>query len=135
MRKSRWAVLTVTCIAAAVTLRWVGALPAEEKKSGKLIHVVLFELKDGLPKGEAKALIDDGYKLLAKVPSVKRFHSGAPSAESKVANVKDYDVALYCEFDDAKGLAAYIEHDLHQQYLKKHKQHWAGARVIDFGAR
>lgn len=135
MNYSRLTVLVLIAAAAGFGLRWATASAATKDSRGTLVHVVLFDLKEDVSASEADTLIADGYKLLARVPSVKQMHTGRPAVGSKASKTKDYDVGLYCEFRDEAGLAQYIEHPLHQQYVQKHRDHWAGVRVFDFTAR
>jgi hypothetical protein len=135
MGTSRWTMPVVGCVLVGVVAYVAGAIAAQEEKKDRLVHIVLFKLKDDVSNSEAETLINDGYELLAKVPSVKRMHTGGPSKKPMARNRIEYDVALYCEFDDPKGLAEYIEHPLHQQYVQKHREHWAEVQIVDFDAR
>ena len=96
------------------------------------LHVVIFKLKANAPEGEAQALIDDARELLAKVPSVKEVRAGRRAPVERSFNITDYDVGLVVKFPDKAGLEAYIEHPLHKEYVKKHKDYWETVRVIDF---
>jgi hypothetical protein len=135
MRKSTFVAVAVGCLLSGALAYVAGARAAQDEKKGRLVHVVLFKLKDDVAKDEAETLISDGYELLAKVPSVKQMHTGRPSKKEMARNSVEYDVGLYCEFDDPKGLAEYIQNPMHQQYVQKHREHWADVRIIDFDAR
>lgn len=139
MRYARIAGLAGLVLVLAVGLHRPGVSAAddpaaEDAGSAALVHVVLFDLKETAPADEAEMLVEDGHKLLAEVPTVRRVYTGPPASEAS-STVKDYDVGLYCEFDDEAGLATYIAHPLHIQYVQKHRQHWANVRVIDFTSK
>ena len=119
--------------------------PAKEATSGtdaapeatpKYVHAVYFKCKPGTSEGEIDALIDDGYELLAKVPSVRRIDSGRRDVNAdRDVNVTDYDVGLVVYFDDRAGHDLYADHPTHLEYVEKHKAHWETVRVFDFVAR
>ena len=104
-----------------------------EKKQAPYMHVVIFYLKKDAPKDAAKGLIEDGHKLLAKIPVVRQLWIGRPAKDAtpKLAAM-DYDVALTIAFDNAEGLKTYIDHDLHTQYVKNHGPHIEKVLVYDF---
>ena len=97
------------------------------------IHCVFFTLKPGTPSSAVDALIADGREYLAKVPTVRRLHTGRrdPNAVREV-NVQDYEVGLVVHFDDRAGHDAYATHPLHMEYIERNKQHWAKVRVFDY---
>lgn len=135
MRKSSLTVAVIGCVLTGVVAYVAGVNAAQEDEKGRLVHIVLFKLKEDVRDSEAERLINDGYELLAKVPSVKRMHTGGPSKKPMARNRIEYDVALYCEFEEAKGLAEYIEHPLHQEYVARHREHWEEVQIVDFDAR
>ena len=105
----------------------------KDAKGGNFVHTVIFYLKKDAPKDEAKALVTDAHSILSKIPTVRGVKAGPPSPKStpKVA-VTDYTVGLLVLFDDAAGLATYIDHPLHLKYVDKHKQHIEKVVVYDF---
>jgi len=113
----------------------LAALGAAGCASPKYVHAVFFTCKPGTPDSEIDALVADGYKLLSKVPSVRKLDTGRrdPGAERDV-NVKDYNVGLLVYFDDRRGCDQYTDHPLHKQYVEKHKPYWSQVRVCDFVA-
>ncbi len=102
-------------------------------KKAPYMHVVIFYVKKDAPDGAAKAIVDDSHKLLAKIPSVRHLWVGPPAKEAtpKVA-VTDYAVGLTIAFEDAAGLKTYLDHDLHQKFVKKHTEHIEKVLVYDF---
>ena len=102
-------------------------------KQAPYMHVVVFYLKKDAPKNAAQGLIEDSHKLLAKIPTVRQLWVGRPAEQStpKVA-VTDYAVALTIAFDNYDGLKSYIDHDLHQEYLKRNGSNIEKVLVYDF---
>ena len=101
--------------------------------SPKYVHAVFFTCNPETSAGEIDALVADGHKLLAKVPSVRRIETGRRDlSAAREVNVIDYDVGLVVWFDDKAGYDEYEQHPTHRQYVDKHKPHWATVRVFDF---
>jgi len=104
-------------------------------KAGKpappYVHAVIFYLKKDAP--EVEALIRDTHQMLAKIPSVRKLWVGRPAAKStpKFA-VTDYQVGLLVLFDNYEGLQAYLDHELHTQYISRHGKYWDRVPVYDF---
>jgi hypothetical protein len=116
--------------------QWTGSMAAPNGGGGsKLVHAVFFTMRPGTPDSEVDALIADAQQLLSRIPTVRRVDSGRrdPSFTRDV-NDKDFTVGLVVYFDDKAGHDVYQDHDLHQQYVSKHKDHWATVRVFDFVA-
>ena len=113
-------------------------LPGRSKARlhAKYVHAVFFTAKPDTPAGEIDALIQDGHDLLAKIPCVRRLQTGRRDpAAVREFNDKEYTVGLLVLFDDKQGYDEYEAHPLHQQYVEKHKPHWADVRVCDFVAK
>ncbi len=110
--------------------------PRDRKISGKeapFVHSVIFYLNKEAPENEAKALIADAHKMLAKIPTVHDLHAGSPAEKGtpEIA-VKDFQVGLLVLFDDADGLHTYLEHPMHKDYVAKHQKHLEKVLVYDF---
>jgi hypothetical protein len=110
------------------------AKPAKPAAAAPLAHVVLIKLKADAPDGAADELIADCHKMLGKIPTVRGLKAGRPAKSEGPFLKKDYDVGLLILFADEKGLKAYIDHDLHKAFVKKHAPRFAkgGLRVFDF---
>jgi hypothetical protein len=104
-----------------------------DKPAPPYVHAVIFYLKKDAPEGEVEALIRDTHKLLAKIPTVRKLWVGRPAAKStpKFA-VTDYQVGLLVLFDNYEGLQAYLDHDLHTEYITRHGKYWDRVPVYDF---
>lgn len=124
----------VLAFALALCGLW-GPAPAADEKQGDApyVHTVIFYLKKDAPKDTAKAMIDDAFELLAKIPSVRGIKSGLPAAQStpKFA-VTDYQVGLVVLFDNYAGLDTYLKHPMHDKYVEKHMKYIEKALVYDF---
>jgi hypothetical protein len=87
------------------------------------VHAVIIRLNKDAPTGEVGAILKDSRDLLAQIPSVREVRAGTPSDKGtpKLAR-SDYDVGLLVLFDDADGLKAYLEHPMHQEFVKRHNK-------------
>jgi hypothetical protein len=110
-----------------------GARPKAAAADPPYVHAVIFYMKKDAPKDAAEALIRDSHALLAKIPSVRKLWVGRPAEKStpKYA-VTDYQVGLLVLFDNYEGLQAYLDHELHTEYVNRHGRHWERVPVYDF---
>jgi stress responsive alpha/beta barrel protein len=124
-------------IPAVLALAGRATVRADEKPAAKAtppyVHAVIFYLKKDAPKDEVESLIRDTHEMLGKIPTVRKLWVGRPAEKNtpKFA-VTDYQVGLLVLFDNYEGLQTYLDHDLHQQYLKRHGEHWERVPVYDF---
>lgn len=132
------------CGTVGLVLGLVGAGRSEERgaqvqpakvspRQTPYVHVVLFSLKKDAPAGEVDALIRDSQQLLGKIPSVRGLWVGRPAEQAtpKFAR-RDYHVGLLVLFENYAGLEAYLNHPLHQEYLRRHGPYWEQVPVYDF---
>lgn len=100
----------------------VGAYTADPsaRTTGQFVHVVIFHLKSDAPAGAAEAMIADATELLAKIPSVREVRAGKPAEKGSPTAQTGYQVGLLILVDDAAGLQTYLDHPLHQEYVKRH---------------
>ena len=96
------------------------------------IHTVLFWLKDGTPPAERASLLKDCRESLSKIPSVRRLDAGRPAMTPRDVVDNSYDVGLSIILDDRAGHDEYQIHELHQQFVAKHKAHWKKVQIYDF---
>src|SRR5690349_7933165 len=101
---------------------WTMTALAGDAQKAPYMHVVIFQVKKDAPKGTKKAMIEDSHKLLEKIPTVKQLWVGRPAkmGTPDLAS-KDYDIALTIAFENYDGLKSYIDHDMHKQFVEKHK--------------
>src|SRR5437868_5318458 len=97
-----------------------------------LVHIVIFWLKDDAPQGTRERMIGDCAELLGKIPSVTHLRAGRPAMTPRDVVDNSYDVALSATLTDDAGLDVYQKHELHQEFLRRHKQHWKRILVYDF---
>lgn len=130
-------ILLVTVLGSALWLSWrwwnqpVTAQPAASASG--FVHMVAFTVKKDVSAQGLEEVITDGHKLLARIPSVKGLWIGRPAerATPDVA-VKDYDLGLLVLFENYDGLKAYLDHDLHQEFVRRHKGKFDRVLVYDF---
>jgi hypothetical protein len=102
------------------------------RKAG-LVHFVVLKLKADSPSTEAQSVIDDTYKELSKIKTVRGVWAGRPSAKGSPDFLfKDYTVALAFVFDDPAGLKKYLEDPIHVKFVEKHIKLWEAPVVYDF---
>lgn len=124
MRTFRTTLLCLTSAAAAALA--VRAQTAD----APIVHVVLFDLPEGAPAEDAKALADDSRRLLRDIPGVEAVWVGPKAVADRDVHVKDYDVALCVRLRSLADLKAYGPHPQHRELVEK----WRGRatwRVID----
>lgn len=97
-----------------------------------LVHVVLFWFKPETRQELRQEMIQDAQSELSRIPTVRHLWSGRPAMTPRDVVDNSYDVGLCVILDDQAGLDAYQPHELHQQFLAKHKAHWQRIRVYDF---
>jgi hypothetical protein len=121
------AMLALTGAMLAGHARFEPSQAAQDKAAAKeppYTHVVIFYLKPDAPKDAAAGMIADAHQLLAKIPSVRGIKCGRPAEKATPDFAKsDYQVGLAVLFDNFEGLDAYLKHDLHTEYVKRHLKH------------
>jgi len=116
--------------------RAAAADAASARSSAVFVHCVFFDLKPDTSEAQIDNLVNDAYRLLARVPSVRLIQSGRRDARmQRDVNDAAFTVGLVVWFDDKAGHDLYADHELHKQYIDLHKDRWAKVRVFDFTAR
>jgi hypothetical protein len=137
----RIAGLAGLAVAVLVIVQGAGAGAGEKTggkpkaKKGNYVHTVIFYLKKDAPKNAAKTIVQDSHKLLRKIPTVRGLWVGPPAAKEQSTpevSVSDYQVGLLVLFDDSDGLKGYLEHPLHDEFVKRHRKHIERVVVYDF---
>jgi hypothetical protein len=95
------------------------------------VHCVYFWLNDGVPEEERRALMNDCEDMLAEIPTVRHIWSGVPADRPRPVVDSSYDVGLCVVFDDVKGHDVYQTHPIHDEFIKRHKQHWKRVQIYD----
>jgi hypothetical protein len=130
LRKEFWLVL-----AALVLLATPGEAKRRERVTVKdpgFSHVVIFQLKKDAPSNAAEGMITDCRTMLTTIPTVRSLKVGRPSEKSTSIASKDYQVGLLVMFDDYDGLKTYLDHEKHQEFVKKHDKEFDKVLVYDF---
>jgi hypothetical protein len=76
-------------------------------------HIVLFSAK----RADYVDQIIEGLSVLAAIPHARRLEIARNRKIDQLEN--EIDVVVYGEFDDEKQLAAYKEHDLYKESIKR----------------
>lgn len=107
--------------------------PPPEHGRSVLVHAVFFDAKPDTPEAVLDEMAADAYRLLARIPSVRTIASGRRDTRmQRDLNDTSFTIGLMICFDDKAGHDLYNEHELHQQYVAKYKDHFAKVRVFDF---
>lgn len=95
------------------------------------LHNVFFKLTDSSSEATGK-LIADCYTYLKSQDGVLFFAAGCRAEDCvREVNDQDYDVALTILFTSRATHDAYQISDLHNTFVDRNKDNWAGARVFD----
>ena len=82
-----------------------------------IAHVVLFAPKPDLPDAVRQAVLDGLTAAASEIPSIRRFRigrrvrHGMPGYEQAMRT--DFEYVVMIEFDDERGLLAYLQHPSH----------------------
>ena len=108
-------------------------LLAQESKK-PLHHVVLFDLKDSISAQDKAKIVKAGEKLLSEIPGVIEVQLGDKAREDREVHIKNYDLALYVQFESNADLDVYAPHEKHQEFIEivRPMLEEDGVKVIDF---
>lgn len=96
------------------------------------VHIVLFWMKDGAPPQHAEDLQRDCDELLSNIPSLRHIWYGKAAGTDRPVVDNSYDTALCTVFDSSEDHDAYQVHELHQEFLARHRDNWERIQVYDF---
>lgn len=96
------------------------------------IHTVYFWLKENTPDAAKQQLIDDCYKYLKAVPTVKQLWSGPPAMTPRDVVDNTYGVGLTVVLDDEPGHDLYQKHALHMEFIARNRDYWKRVQVYDY---
>jgi hypothetical protein len=96
------------------------------------VHTVYFWMKSGATETDRRQLVNDCIALLGKVPAVRQIFAGRPAMTPREVVDNSYGVGLTVLLDDKAGHDAYQEHPLHQEFIKRNKQHWDRVQIYDY---
>lgn len=95
-------------------------------------HIVFWKIRDDSGANSKMAIMKELKAVLealnGKIPSLKHLEVGFDISKTE----SSFDVALYSEFEDKKGLAAYIEHPEHQKVIPFVKSVSTLRQVVDY---
>ena len=99
-----------------------------------LHHVVLFDLKESTSAEDKAKIVTAGETLLSKIPGVVDVQLGDKAREDRKVHIKNYDLALYVQFESNADLDVYAPHEKHQEFIKivSPMLEEDGIKVIDF---
>ena len=94
----------------------------------KIGHIVFVTLKDP---SHADALRRDADYMLGNIPSVTTYACGSHLDTGRSTVLNDYTIAIYLGFDSESGLAEYVAHPQHVEFVEKWKPRLESLRVYD----
>ncbi|HYG74231.1 MAG TPA: Dabb family protein [Planctomycetota bacterium] len=98
------------------------------------IHTVYFWFNEGTPEAARKQLVEDCYKYLKAIPTVRQIYAGPPAMTPREVVDNSYQVGLTVILDDSPGHDVYQKHELHMDFIVRNKAHWKRVQVYDFFA-
>ncbi len=105
----------------------------EGVKKAVLVHARIYRLKEGGSEEQAKALVDDVTKTLAKVPGVRGLWVGRPAAPGTPELAPtNYQVGVVVLLDGADALATFLDNPQHQKLAARLQKNWEKPTVYDF---
>lgn len=105
------------------------ALQAKEKV---LRHIVMYEFKPTATKGQVQEVIDAFAGLPAKIDTIIDFEQG--SNVSKEGKSEGFTQVFVVTFQDEAGLATYLKHPAHDEYVKVVRDKREKVVVFDYWA-
>ncbi len=99
-----------------------------------LHHIVLFDLKESTSAKNKAKIVMAGETLLSEIPGVIDVQLGDKAREDREVHIKNYDLALYVQFESNADLDVYGLHKKHQEFIKivSPMLEEDGVKVIDF---
>jgi hypothetical protein len=102
-----------------------------EQTSPKLLHHVFFWLKNPADPTD-RALLVQGLKTLAAIPSIQKMHVGVlASTEKREVVDTSWDVSELMYFFDEAGQKIYQDHPIHAEFVKNYSHLWQKVVVYD----
>jgi len=99
-------------LAAAGTGLLVGCTGNATLKSGEILHTVIFDLKYPVGSNEANKFLEDGKKILTKVPGVHNFQ-----VFRQCSPKNNYQYGFYMRFSSQKDFESYNAHPDHVKFV------------------
>ncbi len=108
-----------------------GASAALTAKDAKMVHHVLFWLKNPGSKADRDQLVA-GLRTLKKIPVVRSLHIGVPaSTEQRGVVDGSFDVSELMTFDSIADEKIYQDHPIHREFIAKCEHLWGKVLVYD----
>lgn len=129
----RWILaLGLTCGAAMAFMNSKAITEAADPPKHVLRHMVLYKFKDGLEPAKIQEVVDAFAGLPKKINTIIGFEHG-----TNVSNEGKSEGFTHCfvvTFRDEKGLATYLDHPAHQEYVQVVRDKRDKVVVFDYWA-
>lgn len=120
----------LTCGAAMVLSKAI--TKAAEQPKQVLRHMVLYKFKDGLEPAKIQEVVDAFAELPNKIDTIIGFEHGTNI--SKEGKSEGFTHCFIVTFRDEKGLATYLDHPAHQDYVQVVRDKRDKVVVFDYRA-
>lgn len=127
----RWILALSLMCGVAMVLSKVLTEAADQPKR-VLRHMVLYKFKDGLEPAKIQEVVDAFAGLPMKIDTIIGFEHG--TNVSKEGKSEGFTHCFVVTFRDEKGLATYLEHHAHQDYVQVVKDKRDKVVVFDYWA-
>ncbi|MEX0876947.1 MAG: Dabb family protein [Phycisphaerales bacterium] len=115
-------------IACTVLLTGCACTSRMPPRTALIGHIVFVELVEDSDYDE---ILADSDSMLATIPSVSTYAAGRHIDTGRTTVRDDYDLAIYLGFESAEDLAAYVDHEQHNEYVQKWGPKLKALRVYD----
>jgi hypothetical protein len=95
-----------------------------------ILHIVLFNLREGSPVAEVEAKL----RTLGALPMVRSVVIGRCIELEEISPAlrsREYQHAAVFTFDSEEDVRAYVRHPTHQEVAAELRARFAGAKIID----
>jgi hypothetical protein len=94
------------------------------------MHHVLFYPKANATEAD-RALLLEGLRMLAGVPSIKLAHIGTPADTNRAVIERTYTYSWLCLFESAADEQHYQQHPLHDAFRDQYAVYWDKVVIYD----
>jgi hypothetical protein len=123
--------LGVTCGVTMCLAKTV--LEAADKPKPVLRHMVLYKFKEGLEPAVIQEVVDAFAALPAKIDTIVGFEHGANVSQEGKSD--GFTHCFVVSFRNEQGLATYLDHPAHQDYVKVVRDRREKVVVFDYWAK
>jgi hypothetical protein len=120
---------------AVVARRLEKGIPTAGEGPPVIAHVVMFRPRPDMSDADRNGLVDALTRALNEIPSIRRARVGTRVTHGRPYEAlmhADYEFIALLEFDDLRGLQAYLEHPAHEALGARFFAAFAEALMYDY---